>query len=81
MMDHGWPQSVAVSIMRRVRRDLEREHARILRQDPDKLFDDEAVLAGGRHGDIAADNTDPVYLAVASKAQPAVHVACDSYTQ
>jgi hypothetical protein len=72
MMDHGWPQSVAVSIMRRVRRDLEREHARILRQDPDKLFDDEAVLASGRHGDVAADNTDPVYLTVASKAQPAL---------
>jgi hypothetical protein len=72
MMDHGWPQSVAVSIMRRVRRDLEREHARILRQDPDQLFDDEAVLASARPGDIAADNTDPVYLTVASKAQPAL---------
>ena len=70
MMDHGWPQSVAVSIMRRVRRDLEREHARILRQDPDKLFHWEAVRAGAHHGDIAADNTDPVYLTVASKAQP-----------
>jgi hypothetical protein len=71
MMDHFWPQSVAVSIMRRVRCDLEREHARILRQDPDKLFDDEAVLANARPGDIAADNTDPVYLTVASKTQPA----------
>jgi hypothetical protein len=70
MMDHGWPQSVAVSIMRRVRRDLEREHARILRQDPDRLFDWEAIGARARHGDIAADNTDPVYLTVASKAQP-----------
>jgi hypothetical protein len=72
MMDHGWPQSVAVSIMRRVRPDLEREHARILRQDPHKLFDDEAVLASARHGDIAADNADPVYLTVASKAHPAL---------
>jgi hypothetical protein len=71
MMDHGWPQSVAVSIMRRIRPDLEREHARILRQDPDELFNDEAVLANARGGDIAADNTDPVYLTVASKAQPA----------
>jgi hypothetical protein len=70
MMDHGWPQSVAVSIMRRVRRDLEREHARILREDPDRLFDSEAIRARARHGDIAADNTDPVYLTVASKAQP-----------
>ena len=34
IMEHGWPQGFAVSIMRRVRRDLEREHARILRQDP-----------------------------------------------
>jgi hypothetical protein len=71
MMDHGWPQSVAVSIMHRVRRNLEREHARILREDPDRLFDSEAIRARARHGDIAADNTDPVYLTVASKAQPA----------
>ena len=31
IMAHGWPQGFAVSIMRRVRPDLEREHARILR--------------------------------------------------
>jgi hypothetical protein len=71
IMNHGWPQSFAVSIMRRVRRDLEREHARILRQDPDKLFDWEAIQARGREGDIVTDNTDPVYLTVASKAQHA----------
>src|SRR5262244_2966091 len=35
--EHGWPQSFAVSIIRRARVDLEREHARILRQSPDKL--------------------------------------------
>jgi hypothetical protein len=69
IMNHGWPQSFAVSIMRHVRRDLEREHARILRQDPGKLFDWEAIRAKAQAGDIAADNTDPVYLAVASKAQ------------
>ena len=28
IMAHGWPQGFAVSIMRRVRVDLEREHAR-----------------------------------------------------
>jgi hypothetical protein len=71
MMDHGWSQRLAVSIMRRVRRDLEREHARILRQEPDRLFDWEAIRASARPGDIAADNTDPVYLTVASKTQPA----------
>jgi hypothetical protein len=69
IMGHGWPQGFAVSIMRRVRLDLEREHARILRQDPDKLFDQEAIRAAARPGDIAADNTDPVYLTLASKAQ------------
>ena len=70
-MGHGWPQSFAVSIMRRVRLDLEREHARILRQRPDKLFDQQAIRAKARPGDIAVDNTDPVFLTVASKAQRA----------
>ena len=69
IMNHGWPQSFAVSIMRHVRRDLEREHARILRQDPGKLFDWEAIKAKAQEGEIAADNTDHVYLALASKAQ------------
>ena len=71
IMAHGWPQGFAVSIMRRVRRDLEREHARILRQDPGKLFDWEAIRARARPGDIAVDNTDPVFLTLASKAQRA----------
>src|SRR5678815_5177054 len=38
IMGHGWPQGFAVSIMRRVRPDLEKEQARILSQCPDKLF-------------------------------------------
>ena len=69
IMGHGWPQGFAVAIMRRVRPALETEHARILAQDPDELFDQEAIRAKGREGDIAADNTDPVYLTLASKAQ------------
>jgi hypothetical protein len=71
IMAHGWPQSFAVSIMRRVRLDLEREHARILRQDPDQLFDQQAIVARARPGDIGVDNTDPVFLALASTTQPA----------
>jgi hypothetical protein len=43
IMQHSWPQGFAVSIMRRVRPNLESEHARILRQPPDKLFDMEAI--------------------------------------
>ena len=66
IMEHGWPQGFAVSIMRRVRVDLEREHARILRQPPEKLFDYQAILAKARPGSIAVDNTDPVFLTLAS---------------
>ena len=69
IMDHGWPQGFAVSIMHRVRLDLEKEHARILRQSPDKLFNLQAIRARARPGDIAVDNTDPVFLTLASKAQ------------
>jgi hypothetical protein len=71
LMEHGWPQGFAVSIMRRVRRDLEREHARILSQRPDELFDWEAIIAKARPGDIAVDNTDPVFLTLASTAERA----------
>ena len=71
IMGHGWPQGFAVSIMRRSRPDLEREHARILRQNPDKLFDREAIRARARPGDIAVDNTDPVFLTLASKEERA----------
>ena len=66
-MQHSWPQGFAVSIMRRVRPNLESEHARILRQPPDKLFDMEAIWAKARPGDIGVDNTDPVFLTLASK--------------
>ena len=38
-MQHGWPQGFAVSVLRRVRPELEKEHARILKQDPAILFD------------------------------------------
>jgi hypothetical protein len=65
-MEH-WPQGFAVSIMRRVRLDLEREHARILQQCPGKLFDQQAIRSRARPGDIAVDNTDPVFLTIASK--------------
>jgi hypothetical protein len=71
IMGHGWPQGFAVSIMRRVRLDLEREHARILRQDPDKLFGQQAIRAAARPGSIAVDNIDPVFVTLASKEQRA----------
>src|SRR5690348_1575843 len=55
-------------IMRRVRLDLEKVHARILRQDPEELFDPQAIRAKARPGDIVVSNANPVFLTLASKA-------------
>jgi hypothetical protein len=66
LMGHGWPQGLAVSLMRRVRPGLEEEHRRILRHDPEWLFDQEAIRKNARPGDHAFDNRDPVLLTVVS---------------
>jgi hypothetical protein len=68
LMAHGWPQGQAVSIMRNVRAALEREHGRILRQDPNWLFDQEAIRRNAKPGDHAFDNQDPVLLTIVSGA-------------
>ena len=62
LMGHGWPQGFAVSTMRRLRLDLEKEHARILKQNPDELFNEQEIRKNAQPGDIAVDNTDPVFL-------------------
>jgi hypothetical protein len=67
LMAHGWPQGFAVSVMRRVRPRLEKEHVRILKQDKDWLFDREAIRKNAKEGDMAFDNVDPVLLTIVSK--------------
>jgi hypothetical protein len=67
IMGHRWSQGFAVSVMRRVRPDLESEHARILRQNPGELFDREKIRSMASAGAIAVDNIDPVFLTLASK--------------
>jgi hypothetical protein len=67
LMGHGWPQGFAVSVMRRVRSELEKQHARILKQDPKWLFDQEAIRRNAKEGDLAFDNADPVLLTIVSK--------------
>jgi hypothetical protein len=67
LMKHGWPQSFAVAVMRRVRPELEKQHHRILAQDPQSLFDQEAIRRNARPGDAAFDNTDPVLLTIITK--------------
>ena len=41
LMRHGWPQGFAVAVLRRVKPELEKHHARILKQDPAVLFDEQ----------------------------------------
>jgi hypothetical protein len=67
LMGHEWPQTFAVSVMRRVRPQLEKEHARIRKQDVKKLFDQDQVRRTARAGDMAVDNTDPVFLTILSR--------------
>jgi hypothetical protein len=67
LMRHGWPQGFVVSVLRRVRPALETEHARILRQDPAELFNQQLIRERARPGDLAVDNTDPVFLAIVSR--------------
>jgi hypothetical protein len=67
LMGHKWPQGFAVSIMRRVRPDLEKEHRRILGQDEKELFDQEAIRRNAKPGAMAVDNTDPVFLTIVSR--------------
>jgi hypothetical protein len=67
LMRHKWPQGFAVSIMRRVRPELERQHSRIMKLDPKKLFDQEEIRRNARRGDMAFENVDPVLLTIASR--------------
>jgi len=67
LMSHGWPQGFATVVLRRVRPELEQQHARILKQDPKWLFDQEAILRAAKAGDMAFDNRDPVLLTIVSK--------------
>jgi hypothetical protein len=68
LMAHGWPQGFAVSVMRRVRPELERQHTRTLKEDPKELFDQEAIRRNAKEGDMAFNNTKPVLLTIVSKA-------------
>jgi hypothetical protein len=66
LMGHGWPQSLAVSVMRDVRPELEEQYKRILAHDPRWLFDQEAIRNAASAGGHAYDNRDPVLLTVVS---------------
>jgi hypothetical protein len=58
-----------VAVLRRVKPDLERHHARALRQDRTVLFDADHIRPRARPGDLGVSNADPVFLAIKSKDQ------------
>jgi hypothetical protein len=67
LLQHRWPQSFPVAVLRRLRPELEREHARIRKQDPTILFDQKRIRENARPGDFYVDNTDPVFLTIVSR--------------
>jgi hypothetical protein len=66
LLRHSWPQGFAVGLLRRLRPQLEQEHARILKQDPAILFNEDAIRRKARPGDLYFGNTDPVLLTIVS---------------
>jgi hypothetical protein len=62
LLEHGLPQATVVRVLRCVRGQFETAHAGIMRKDPGRLFDQDAVLAQAKPGMIAVNNTDPVFL-------------------
>jgi hypothetical protein len=67
LMRDRWPQGLVVAVLRRVKPDLERHHARLLRQNLTILLDHERVRQQARPGDLGVSNTDPVFLVINSK--------------
>ncbi len=69
LMRHGWPQGFAVAVLRRVKPELEKHHARILKQDRAVLFDEQLIRQRAKPGDFVVDNADPAFLAIISRDQ------------
>jgi len=67
LMEHGWPQATAVSLLRQARPILEPKHAKILRWDGAALFDEEKIRGAAKPGALAVSTTRPVYLVIASR--------------
>ena len=67
LMEHGWPQATAISILRRARPALEPKHAEILSWNPVDLFDEAKILELAQPGTLAVGTTHPVYLVIASR--------------
>jgi hypothetical protein len=67
LITHGWSQNLTVQVMRRLRNQLEKELIRTLNQDRKALFDEDAIRQAAQEGDLAVDNTDPVFITVVTR--------------
>lgn len=67
LLEHGWPQASAVSIMRLARPRLEAKYAEIVQKDPATLFDKKKILKSRRAGIPVVSTTSPLYLVIASR--------------
>ena len=67
LLEHGWPQTAVVSIMRRARPKLEPKHAEILRWDAGKLFDKDKVRKSAKPGMLATPTARSVFLVIVSR--------------
>jgi len=67
LLEHGWPQTSAVSIMRLARPLLEAKYAEIVQKDPATLFDKKKILKSRRAGTPVVSTTSPLYLVIASR--------------
>jgi hypothetical protein len=65
-MGHNWPQRFVVSVLRRVRPEMEKEHNRILDLDPNELFDEKALERARRPGSLAYPTVQPSFLVIVS---------------
>jgi hypothetical protein len=64
MLNHKWPQKYVVETLRRLRPTLQKQHRKILNQDPVKLFDERQIGLSARAGDLASVTTTPVFLLI-----------------
>jgi hypothetical protein len=66
LMAHNWPQRFVISVLRRVRPEMEKEHDRILKLDQKELFDPKAIERARRPGSHAFDTLHPAFLVIVS---------------
>jgi hypothetical protein len=64
MLNHNWPQKFAVEMLRRLRRELEEQHKKILRLDPAELFDEERIRLDAQPGSRAVNTASPIFLLI-----------------